>query len=228
MNREALEARQTMLLLGAIDMDHVIAAAEAIQREHESGAPNLSLLRALETAVVVCYWRPFSQSNTLGHLRKSDAHDPALHAQLKTWRDEAHAHTDESSSHVLNAFGGPEIAATASATSSSSTRNGVGPGSGSDRSSEARSSHGSGWSKVETSALSRTRSGSCTCVTRPSRSRAARSRARGRQRDRQRSRLRARAGGTLRSRLRRPPRPARDRGSHLFRWVSSRRARAIV
>ena len=97
MNRKAAEARKTILLLGAIDMDHVIAAAEAVQREHQSGVPNLSLLRALETAVVVCYWRPFAQSNTLGHLRKSDAHDPALHAQMKTWRNQAHAHTDESS-----------------------------------------------------------------------------------------------------------------------------------
>lgn len=39
-----------MLLLGAIDMDHVIAAATAIQREHESETSDLSLIRALGEA----------------------------------------------------------------------------------------------------------------------------------------------------------------------------------
>ena len=97
MNRAAMQRRQNILLLGASDMDQVIAAAEAIQREHRAGAPNLSLLRVMETAVVVCYWRPFSQSNTVGHLGKKDAHDSALHADMKTWRDQMHAHTDTSS-----------------------------------------------------------------------------------------------------------------------------------
>jgi hypothetical protein len=69
MNREAMEKRQAILLMGAIDMDHVVAAAEAIQREHATGGASLPLLRALETAVAVCYWRPFSQSNRgVGHL----------------------------------------------------------------------------------------------------------------------------------------------------------------
>ena len=42
--------RRQMLLLGAIDMDHVIAAATAIQREHESETSDLSLIRALGEA----------------------------------------------------------------------------------------------------------------------------------------------------------------------------------
>jgi hypothetical protein len=36
MNREAIERRRNILLLGASDMDQVIAAAEAIEREHRS------------------------------------------------------------------------------------------------------------------------------------------------------------------------------------------------
>jgi hypothetical protein len=97
MKREAVEARQKILLLGASDMDHVIAAAEAIQHEHSSDNPDLSLIRGLETAVVVCYWRPFSESNTVGHLSKKDALDSELHRDMRTWRDQAHAHTDKTS-----------------------------------------------------------------------------------------------------------------------------------
>ena len=97
MNREAIERRRNILLLGASDMDQVIAAAESIQREHRSTTQDLELIRALETAVVVCYWRPFSQSNTVGHLRESDAEDPTLHADMKKLRNQAYAHTDRSS-----------------------------------------------------------------------------------------------------------------------------------
>jgi hypothetical protein len=83
-------------------MDHVVAAAEAIQREHASGNPDLSLLRALETAVAVCYWRPFSQSNKVGHLHDKDALDSAFHAQMKVWRNQAHAHTDKTSGRTAD------------------------------------------------------------------------------------------------------------------------------
>lgn len=95
--RKAEAKRKDILLLGAIDMEQVIEAAQAIQREHQTSEPNLQLIRALETAVVVCYWRPFSQSNTVGHLRDADAANPELHAHMKTLRNKAHAHTDTSS-----------------------------------------------------------------------------------------------------------------------------------
>ena len=83
-------------------MEQVIQAAEAIRREHDAEEPNLQLIRALETAVVVCYWRPFSYSNTVGHLLDSDAVNPELHAQMKTPRDKAHAHTDKSSGRTAD------------------------------------------------------------------------------------------------------------------------------
>ena len=97
MDRDAAERRKTMLLLGATDMQQVIEAAVAIQDEHRSATPRLELLRALETAVAVCYWRPFSQNNTIGHLRDGDAEDPTLHAHMKTLRNQAYAHIDASS-----------------------------------------------------------------------------------------------------------------------------------
>jgi hypothetical protein len=97
MNREALEARKEILLLGAFDMDQVAEAVHAIDEQLRSGNPNLQLIRALETALVVCYWRPFSQSNSKGHLRPGDAHDAELHAAMKRMRDSAHAHIDKES-----------------------------------------------------------------------------------------------------------------------------------
>ena len=78
-------------------MEHVFAAATAIQREESAAIPDLALIRALETALVVCYWRPFSRSNTAGHLRDSDALDPELHGHLRILRNRAHAHIDTSS-----------------------------------------------------------------------------------------------------------------------------------
>jgi hypothetical protein len=87
----------TILLLGAIDMDQTAEAAHAIVVAHRSGNPNLQLIRALETAVVVCYWRPFSQSNSMGHLRPKDALDASLHKAMEQMRNSAYAHIDASS-----------------------------------------------------------------------------------------------------------------------------------
>jgi hypothetical protein len=97
MNPDALERRMTILLLGADDMDQTAEAAHAIDREHRSGNPNLQLIRALETAVVVCYWRPFSQSNSMGHLRAKDALDASLHKAMGRMRNSVYAHIDASS-----------------------------------------------------------------------------------------------------------------------------------
>jgi hypothetical protein len=44
-------------------------------REHAAGAPSLQLICALETALVVCCWRSFSQSNEIGQLSAGDAVD---------------------------------------------------------------------------------------------------------------------------------------------------------
>jgi hypothetical protein len=86
--------RKTILLLAAVDMEQVVSSCRAYQREQDAIEPDLQLLRALETAIVVCYWRPFSKSNSMGCLTDSDARDPELHTFLKSQRDKAYAHTD--------------------------------------------------------------------------------------------------------------------------------------
>jgi hypothetical protein len=102
MNSDALERRMTILLLGADDMDQTAEAAHAIDREHRWGNPNLQLIRALETAVVVCYWRPFSQSNSMGHLRAKDALDASLHKTMERMRNSVCPHRRELRSNCRN------------------------------------------------------------------------------------------------------------------------------
>jgi hypothetical protein len=82
------------LVLAASDMRQAAAAAEALANEHQ----NVHLMRALETAVVVCYWRPFASANQV----KLNAEErvPAdegvrlAHELLKNLRDKVFAHTD--------------------------------------------------------------------------------------------------------------------------------------
>jgi hypothetical protein len=85
-------------------MEQAVEAARAIQREADREAageePNVELLRALETAVAVCYWRPFTQSS-IGRLDPV-ADGPSeesglgeLHRRLRRMRDKVYAHTDE-------------------------------------------------------------------------------------------------------------------------------------
>jgi hypothetical protein len=93
----AQQNRKQILLMGAIDMGHVIAAAKALQREHASETPDEPLIRALETGMVVSYWRPFSPRNSAGRLREKDAYDLELHELMKTLRNQVHAHIDSSS-----------------------------------------------------------------------------------------------------------------------------------
>jgi hypothetical protein len=85
-------------------MEQAVEAARAIQHEADREAageePNVELLRALETAVAVCYWRPFTQSS-IGRLDPV-ADGPSeesglgeLHRRLRRMRDKVYAHTDE-------------------------------------------------------------------------------------------------------------------------------------
>jgi hypothetical protein len=100
---EVQEQRIRVLLLAAIDMEQVIEAARAIQREAEreasGGEPNHQLVRALEAALAVCYWRPFTNSS-VGRLDPVADAPPderefvGLHLELKEKRDKAYAHTD--------------------------------------------------------------------------------------------------------------------------------------
>jgi hypothetical protein len=62
----------------------------------------VQFVRALETAIAVCYWRPFTNSN-IGQLDPVED-GPAestrlgdLHRALQKMRDEVYAHTDKTS-----------------------------------------------------------------------------------------------------------------------------------
>jgi hypothetical protein len=72
----------------------VIAAVDALAAENLNGY----LCRALETAIVVCYARPFGKRNAVGALGDNwppiVERFPDLHAQLLSLRDEVYAHTD--------------------------------------------------------------------------------------------------------------------------------------
>jgi hypothetical protein len=61
-NRLVNEIRR--LRLAEADMAQVAAAADTLMHEHLNG----DLCRALETAIAVCYARPFGSSNQVGVL----------------------------------------------------------------------------------------------------------------------------------------------------------------
>jgi hypothetical protein len=91
---EGLRKKQNSLLLAASDMDQAIAAATALLEEDQDGA----LARAYETALVVCYMRPFmSGSGRLPnrYIPKADA--KVVHDGLRKVRHEIYAHTSEAS-----------------------------------------------------------------------------------------------------------------------------------
>jgi hypothetical protein len=98
--------RKRVLLLAAIDMEQTIEVARAIEREGDREAAgedvNVQFVRALEAALAVCYWRPFTRSS-IGQLDPVEDGPPEasglgdLHRALKTMRDKAYAHTDEAS-----------------------------------------------------------------------------------------------------------------------------------
>jgi hypothetical protein len=101
-------------------MEQAIEAARAIerdaQRESAGGEPNVQFVRALETAIAVCYWRPFTPSSSTGFLSAVRDGPPLssefnqLHHQLKTMRDRAYAHTDKRSGRDAGEWLQPVIA----------------------------------------------------------------------------------------------------------------------
>ena len=94
--RESEISRRKMLLrallLGSGDMAQAAAAAEALQQT-ESSEP---LARALETAMAVCYMRPFTRSTlwSLEELAPTEGAAGVVHADLKKLRNLVYAHTD--------------------------------------------------------------------------------------------------------------------------------------
>ena len=101
---ELRSRRKRVLLLAATDMEQTIEAARAIERESDRVAageePNAELVHALETALAVCYWRPFTNSS-IGRLDPVEDGPPEasglveLHRDLETMRKTRYAHTDK-------------------------------------------------------------------------------------------------------------------------------------
>jgi hypothetical protein len=62
---------------------------------------DVHLMLALETALVVCYARPFTHGKRVGQLGEEwapeDAHERAVHDELLVLRNQAYAHTDKAS-----------------------------------------------------------------------------------------------------------------------------------
>jgi hypothetical protein len=92
--RNRLGKLQTALLLAASDFDQAAAAARALDSERE----NLALMRALETAIAVCYSRAFTQSTLLKlcseFVPPAGTADAELHEVLMAARNKLYAHTD--------------------------------------------------------------------------------------------------------------------------------------
>lgn len=99
--RNRIEKEQRALLLAVSDMQQAAAAARALQEEEDG-----TLARALETAMAVCYMRPFTTSD----LQVPDEYIPTggidgeAHDHLKVLRDKVHAHTDKSSGRKIESF----------------------------------------------------------------------------------------------------------------------------
>lgn len=103
-NRLTNEIRR--LRLAESDMNQAAAAAQALRTEHLNG----DLCRALETAIAVCYARPYGSSNKVGVLGDEwlpeDPGDQALHGALLTRRDQVYAHTDRTDARgIVDVFG---------------------------------------------------------------------------------------------------------------------------
>jgi len=92
-NRLTNEARR--LVLAEADMRQVMAAVDALLGETLNG----DLCRALETAVIVCYARAFTTSNTVGPLTEdwtpADPVERRFHDEIMRLRDKVYAHTDK-------------------------------------------------------------------------------------------------------------------------------------
>ena len=91
--RERLIADVEPLLFAESDMRQVIAAVDALAADNLNG----DLCRALETAIVACYARAFTE-NKVGKLgakwKPSDPDQRKLHHELIRVRNKVYAHTD--------------------------------------------------------------------------------------------------------------------------------------
>jgi len=100
---EQRERRIQLLVTAALDMDETIAACKA--REHQEPSSS-DLDRALETAIVVSYARPFTSSNRVGSLGRkwrpaAGTPEREVHDWLLAERKRRYAHTDVDSGRLV-------------------------------------------------------------------------------------------------------------------------------
>jgi hypothetical protein len=105
MNEAHLARQRLGLVLAAADVEQAAAAALALDSETD----NVPLIRALETAVAVCYARPFTSGDLVGRLDpvkwKPDLGIDWLHFALIDLRMRVYAHTDVDSGREI----GPQL-----------------------------------------------------------------------------------------------------------------------
>jgi hypothetical protein len=99
--RNRLKKVQLALLLAWSDMNQAAAAARAL--EHETDG---TLARALETAMAVCYMRPYTKADLAlpNKYVPTDVDAKVIHDDLKTLRDKEYAHTDKESGRRIREF----------------------------------------------------------------------------------------------------------------------------
>ena len=99
--KNRLAKEQRALLLAASDMDQAAAAARMLQEETDG-----TRARTLETAMAVCYMRPFTKSDLSvpDEYVPTAVDDEAVHSHLKMLRDKVYAHTDKSSGRKIRNF----------------------------------------------------------------------------------------------------------------------------
>jgi hypothetical protein len=101
------KARVNRLVLAAEDCRQAAAAARALL---DRGNNIDYLYKALETAMVVCYVRPFTRADGIGTLPRTDAprdsEQARLHKDLCVRRRQVYAHTDAQSGRSGDAIVG--------------------------------------------------------------------------------------------------------------------------
>lgn len=108
----ALTGDGARLALASADMAQAAAAAELLMGNVDAG--DASIARALETAISVCYARPWLSSNNWGRLKKAwlpdDNGERDLHNQLVDLRKQTYAHNDTAGGRAPSAtFSAPDV-----------------------------------------------------------------------------------------------------------------------
>ncbi len=98
-DRNRLRKEVRLLRFAAGDMRQARAAIRALLAT--TAEDDVDLMLALETAIVVCYARPFTYGEGVGQLGEEwapeDDHERAVHDEVLVLRDQAYAHTDKKS-----------------------------------------------------------------------------------------------------------------------------------